>query len=216
MRQAGQQGAANLLGLRAADSTHHADTRLASCHARRVEAAHVCTADTANTGLGQFIAVGVVTIHRLRISAPRQRAWPGVRFFDGSDSFLLVALPQRVRKCRLTDLPGRQRNSLGQQVGFSQGAQIKAKAISACTGTKLRTQIRPGFAQSIFVQRRLCSLCKHPFFKQRSGHAGQASLAGRVVSAARVKVNLHVKHGDRWAFNKKHSRAVWEGQLLYR
>ena len=158
--------------------------------------------------------VGVAAIHGGAKRALGDGAGAGERFGNGGRHALALARPHGGGKGRFGDFARGQGHGAGQQGLVGQAAQADAQAVAAGAGGKARTQIGPGFAQAVFVQRQLAAFGAHAFGEHERSGVGQARLGGEVTAAAGVKVDLHVQHGNGRAGGKPDLRAAGQGEVL--
>ena len=206
--QAAEQLRHDLVGLRARHRADQADLGAAGADQLGVARPHVADAD-ARQRLGRgVVAVGMAAVHRFLVGQRGDGAGARARLLDGGRQALALALPHVVRPGRIAQLARGQLHRLLQQIGFGQRAQLKAHAVVARAAAKRGAQVGPGFAELVFVQRRLAVTRGHALAGDQRGDAGQARLIGRIAPAAGVEIHLHVEHRDRHAFDQVDLRAA--------
>ena len=110
----------------------------------------------------------------------------------------------------------RQFNGSVQQLRARQAAQTQAHAVQGGIGADDGTQIGPGFAQLVFVQRRQIALRLNAFAHHHGGGLRQPAVALGVAPRTGIKLELKIHHGQIRDFHQIHPGTVVQHPKLNR
>jgi len=106
-----------------------------------------------------------------------------------------------------------------EQRGLGQRAQAVVQRVVPGCGAEVRTQVGPGRAERVFVERRLVLTVHfvglHALGRHQRHGLGQPRLRRRVAALAGVEVDAHVQHGQRGALHQPDLRAAGLRPVLY-
>ena len=213
--QSGQQRSDQRIGLSPRDIADHADFGSAGLDMLGIKLLHVCCRDARQRRWRCLQAIRVGTVDGCAKSLGGHSRRSGVRLTNGSADAFALLLPDRIGPGRLTDLAGGQGHRLRQQVRIAQAAHCKSQAVTAGADGKNRPQISPGFAELVFIQRHSAGACSQALAAHARHGTGQANFVSRVATAAGVKVNLNVQHGNAVALDQVDLGTAGLGPVLY-
>ena len=116
----------------------------------------------------------------------------------------------------MRQLACRQADGRVQQFGAGEAAQAQAHAVGAGTGAHRGAQIGPGLAQGVFVHGGQAVAGFHALAHHEGGGTGQAAAPRAIAPGTRVKLDLHIHHGQTGHFHQIHLGTVVQGPVLNR
>ncbi|MCY1226019.1 hypothetical protein D9M72_382350 [compost metagenome] len=203
----------SLLAVDRADQRHHRALRAVVV---APESGNVIARDRLHALRRGRDAVGMVRVHRPGQRLVGNHPRLGVGLADGGDQALLLAPDHGVRVGRRLDQLRGQRHRLVQLGLRGQRAQPDAAAVAARGAAERRAGIGKGVGDLRLVAGRLAVLRARALVQQRRRQRRQPGLAGRVIAAAGIEIDIDVEHGDRRAVDKVHARAGGRGPVLDR
>ena len=218
-RQALQQLGHQRIGLGLVQCPHHRHLGAAGLHHLLVEGLHIGQGDLLQRGRGGKAPIGMTAVHRRSKSLPGHRTRPRGGLLERRRPALALALPDAGRPAGLSDLAAGQLGRWGQHVGLRQAAQVVAQRIVAGPHRQAGTQIGPGLAQGVFIERgagRLPWQGLHALAGHQRHSRGQALLALGITAAAAIQAQLHIHHRNAGAVHQPHLRTAGLLPLLNR